>query len=209
MDSDYGSSSDEDAVVRSSSSTSAGDGVGLVAKMRDRLPRSLPKPRLDPQGIDDFEDLGYLSEEVGVGGPGSSNGSEGSEWYISPGDGWSVPDDEDEFSALMVQVQQRQDEDGQVGVLSEGVETSGDGLSEWRMAKGRKSVKGWRTCSVGMQAGLVGGTSTIGGGRSMPLAGSGGEKADDGDAGKMVAGVLCKWVRMGVGLVKVQMMGKC
>ena len=40
----------------------------------------------------------------------------------------------------------------------------------------------------------------------MPLAWSGGEKADDGDAGKMVAGVLCKWVQMGVGLVKVQMM---
>ena len=73
MDSDYGSSSDEDAVVRSSSSSSAGDGVGLVAKMRDRLPGPLPKPRLDPRGIDDFEDLGYLSEEVGVGGPGSSN----------------------------------------------------------------------------------------------------------------------------------------
>ena len=33
----------------------------------------------------------------------------------------SVPDDEDEFSALIVQAQQRQDEDGQVGVLSEGV----------------------------------------------------------------------------------------
>ena len=59
---------------------------------------------------------------------------------------------------------------------------------------------------MGVQAGLVGGTSTIGGGRFMPLAGSGGEKAEDGDAGKMVAGVLCKWVRMGVGLVKVQMM---
>ena len=53
---------------------------------------------------------------------------------------------------------------------------------------------------------MVGGTSTIGGGRFMPLAGSGGGKAEDGDAGKMVAGVLCKWVRMGVGLVKVQMM---
>ena len=78
VDSNHGSSSDEDAVVRSSSSSSAGDGVGLVAKMRDRLPRPLPKPRLDPRGIDDVEDLGYLSEEVGVGGPGSSNGSEGS-----------------------------------------------------------------------------------------------------------------------------------
>ena len=90
--------------------------------------------------------------------------------------------------------------------MSEGVETGGDGLSEWRIAKGRKSAKGRRTCSVGVQAGLVGGTSTIGGGRFMPLAGSGGGKAEDGDAGKMVAGVLCKWVRMGVGLVKVQMM---
>ena len=125
-------------------------------------------------------------------------------------DGWSVPDDEDEFSALMVQDQQRHDEDGQAGVLSEGVETGGDGLSEWRIAKGRKSAKGRRTCSVGVQTGLVGGASTIGGGRFMPLAGSGGGKAEDGDAGKMhmvaAAGVLCKWVRMGVSLVKVQMM---
>ena len=53
---------------------------------------------------------------------------------------------------------------------------------------------------------MVGGTLTTGGGRFMPLAGSGGGKAEDEDAGKMVAKVLCKWARMGVGLVKVQMM---
>ena len=61
----------------------------MVAKMRDRLPRPLPKPRLDPRGIDDFEDLGYLSEEVGVGGPGSSNVERiRGEWMVHFAWGW-------------------------------------------------------------------------------------------------------------------------
>ena len=185
------SSSDEDAVVRISSSSSAGDVVGLVAKMRDRLPSPLPKLRPDPREIDDFENQGYLSEEVGVGGTGrdSGNESEGSGSYISAEDGWSGPEVGGEFSALMVQAQQRQDEDDQVGVLSEGVETGVDGLSEWRIAKGRKSVKGRRTCSVGVQAGLVGGTSTTGGGRFMPSAWSGCGKAADAAGARAVADI--------------------